>query len=197
MGLFDQYRIKKAVDTLSYGHFTSSEVAHAAEKLKQIGSSALPQLIEAFGPGRNHEIIVSVLSTMLQNDTLSVFIDKLINTSSRQIETGLIDALVRGDQYDPNKLLGLFGNPKVSKEHLEKVLLAHKHKLHPETLLRLLNRADKSEHEAIFRLIDEVATEATVPELINRLRTEDGSLRYKIARILCRFRTGAVQDALV
>ena len=94
-------------------------------------------------------------------------------------------------------MLGLFTNPKISREHLEKVLIGQKHKLHPDALLRLLNTANKSEHEAIFRLINQVATEAIVPELIPRLRTDDGSLRYNIVRMLCRFQTSAVQNALV
>jgi HEAT repeat protein len=42
-----------------------------------------------------------------------------------------------------------------------------------------------------------VATEAMVPELINRLRTEDWSVRLYIARLLSRFKSPAVRDVLV
>ena len=127
---------------------------------------ALPKLIEALSAGRNYETIVSVLATMIQHDTLSKCIDALRNAPSRRVEAGILEALGRGDKYDPNKLLELFTNPKISREHLEKVLIAQKHKLHPEALLRLLNTTQSSEHDAIFRLINQVATEAIVPELI-------------------------------
>jgi HEAT repeat protein/tRNA A-37 threonylcarbamoyl transferase component Bud32 len=198
MGLFDNYRIKKAIDTLfSTQNSASPEVAQAAQKLKHIGPSAFPKLIEALGAGRNYETIVSVLAAMIQNDTLPMYIDALTNAPSQRVEVGILEALARGDKYDPNKLLGLFTNPKISREHLEKILIAQKHKLHPDALLRLLTTTNKNEHEAIFRLLNQVATEAVVPELIPRLRTDDGSLRYSIVRTLCRFKTSAVQHALL
>jgi serine/threonine-protein kinase len=197
MGLFDNYRIKKAIDTLlSTQNLASPEAAQAAQKLQQIGQSALPKLIEALSAGRNYETIVSVLATMIQHDTLAKYIDALRNAPSRRVEAGILEALGRGDKYDPNKLLELFTNPKISREHLEKVLIAQKHKLHPDALLRLLNTTQSSEHDAIFRLINQVATEAIVPDLIPRLSTDDGGLRYSIVRTLCRFKTNAVQNTL-
>jgi eukaryotic-like serine/threonine-protein kinase len=197
MGLFDNYRIKKAIDTLlSTQNLASPESAQAAQKLQQIGQLALPKLIEALSAGRNYETIVSVLATMIQHDTLSKCIDALRNAPSRRVEAGILEALGRGDKYDPNKLLELFTNPKISREHLEKVLIAQKHKLHPEALLRLLNTTQSSEHDAIFRLINQVATEAIVPELIPHLSTDDGDLRCSIVRTLCRFKTSAVQNTL-
>jgi serine/threonine-protein kinase len=198
MGLFDNYRIRKAIDTLlSVHNFASPEAVQATQKLQQIGQPAFARLLEALGAGHNHEIMVSVLAAMVQNDTLPMYLDALANAPSRRVEAGILEALARGDKYDPNKLFGMFTNRKISREHLEKVLIGHKHKLHPDALLRLLTTVEKSEHEAIFRLINQVATEAIVPELIPRLRTDDGNLRYSIVRILCRFKTSVVQNALV
>lgn len=198
MGLFDNYRIRKAIDTLLSAHnFASPEAVQATQKLQHIGQPAFSKLIEALGAGHNHETIVSVLAAMVQNDTLPMYIDALTNAPSRRVEAGMLEALARGDRYDPNKLFGLYTNLQISREHLEKVCIAHKHKLHPDALLRLLITAEKSEHEAIFRLINQVATEAIVPELIPRLRTDDDNLRYSIVRILCRFKTSVVQNALV
>jgi serine/threonine-protein kinase len=198
MGLFDNYRIKKAIDTLlSAQNSASPEVAQAAQKLKHIGPAAFPKLIDALAVGRNYETIVSVLAAMIQNDTLPTCIEALTHAPSQRVEVGMLEALARGDKYDPNKLLGLFTNPKISRERLEKILIAQKHKLHPDALLRLLTTTNKNEHEAIFRLLNQVATEAIVPELIPRLRTDDGTLRYSIVRTLCRFKTSAVQHALL
>jgi serine/threonine-protein kinase len=197
MGLFDKYRIKKAIDTLlSAPNLASPEAAQAAQKLQQIGQPALPKLIEALSAGRNYETIVCVLAAMLQHDTLSIYIDALTHAPSRRVEAAILEALGRGDKYDPNKLLELFTNAKISREHLEKVLIAQQHKLRPEALLRLLNTTNSSTHEAIFRLINHMATEAIVPELIPRLSTDDGDLRYNIARTLCRFKTSAVHNTL-
>jgi HEAT repeat protein len=198
MGLFDNYRIKKSIDTLLTARdCTSPAVVKAAAKLEQIGQPALLKLIEALGAARNRESIVSVLTTMLQNNTLPIFMEALTHAPSRRVEAGMLEVMIRGGKYDPNKLLGLFTNPQVPRKHLEKVLIHHKQKLQPEALLRLFTMAGKGEYEAVFHLIEQVTTEAFVPELIHRLRTDDATLRYKIAQLLCRFNTCAVWDALV
>jgi serine/threonine-protein kinase len=197
MGLFDNYRIRKAIETLlSARNVASPEVVQAIHKLQHLGQPAVSKLMEVLGTGKHHENVVSVLAAMVRNDTLPMYIDTLTNAPSRQVETGLLEALARGDKYDPNQLFELYTNLKISREHFEKVCIAHKHKLHPDALLRLLLTAEKNEYEAVCRLISHVATEAIVPELLPQLATDDGSLRYSLVRILCCFKTRVVQNAL-
>lgn len=197
MGLFDSHRIKKAINTLlATGNAANPRTSQAVETLRQIGPSALPKLIEALDAGRNHKTIVSVLAQMVRNDTLPMCIDALTNSSSRRVKSGIVEVLVQAEKYDPNKLIELVNNPKISREDLERILIQHKHELHLEALFRLLNTAKNGEHKTIFRLIDRVATEASVPELLRRLRTDDPGLRYQIVQTLCRFNTVTVQRAL-
>jgi serine/threonine-protein kinase len=197
MGIFENHKIKKSIDTLlSSQRTTGAEMARAIARLKQIGQPAIPKLLEALDTARNREPIVALLVTFLNNETLPTFITAMTNGSAR-VAAGVVDALSRGDKHDPNRLLGLFTNPKLARADLEKILLARKSLLHPDALLRLLTTASQDDHTLIFRLVDQVAIEASVPELIHRLRMEDWTVRVHLVRTLSRFKTSAVRDALV
>jgi HEAT repeat protein/tRNA A-37 threonylcarbamoyl transferase component Bud32 len=198
MRILDNYRIKKSINTLlSSQNSASPETSRAVAKLKQIGRPALPKLIEALGTARNRERIVGLLVTFVQDATLPVFVEALAKSPSSRVVAGVVDVLSKCDTYNPNPLLSLLANPKVASEHLEKILARHKHRLRPEALFRLLTAVGNDQRAAIFRIVDHVATEATIPELIHRLRTDDWSVRLNIARTLSRFRTSGVRDTLV
>src|SRR4029453_13724355 len=120
MGIFDNYRINKSIDTLLSTQSTASpEMSQAMARLKQIGRPAIPKLIEGLGNARNREAIVALLVTFLDNETLPTFIAALTSGSARVV-AGVVEILSRGDRYDPNRLLGLFTNPKLARADLEK-----------------------------------------------------------------------------
>jgi eukaryotic-like serine/threonine-protein kinase len=94
-------------------------------------------------------------------------------------------------------LISLFANLKLPGASLEKLFLRHKTLLRPHALLQVLPTAPKQNHATILRLVEQVAKEDVVPELLHHLCTDDRSVRFSIVRILCRFKTGAVQENLV
>jgi HEAT repeat protein/tRNA A-37 threonylcarbamoyl transferase component Bud32 len=198
MSMLDNYKIKKSINTLlSLQNAAGPEMTQAVARLRQIGRPAIPKLIEALGMARNRERIVALLVTFLENETLPMFVAALGTSSPSRVVAGVVDVLSRGDKYDPNRLLGLFTNPTVSKENLVKILQSHEHRLHPDALLRLLTTASKDDYPIIFHLIDQVASEESLPELIHRLWAEDWTVRLHIARTLSRFKTNMVRDTLV
>ncbi len=197
MGLLDNRRVKKAIDTLVASRSsTGSDVVQAIDKLKQVGPTTVPKLIEALSLSRNRENIVAVLVAMVNGETLPTFINSLDNASPPRVIAGVVDTLSRSNKYDPNRLLSLFTNSRVSRENLEKILVAQRERLRPDPLLRLLNVVSKDERNVIMRLISQVANEEMVPEFIQHLRTEDWSIRLHLTRVLSRFKTEAVRDVL-
>jgi eukaryotic-like serine/threonine-protein kinase len=197
MGIFEGYKIKKSIETLlSLQNPATPEAAQAVARLKQIGRPAVPKLLEALDSARNREPLVGLLATFLDNDTLPQFLNAL-NKASARTAAGVMDVLARNEKYDPNRLLVLFAHSKITRADLEKLLAMRKRQLDPNALLRLLTTAPQEDHAVIFRLLDQVATEAIVPELINRIRTDDWSVRLYIARLLSRFRSHTVRDVLV
>lgn len=198
MGLLDNYKVKKAIETLVTSRAsTGSDVVQAADKLKQIGPTTVPKLLEALSISRNRENIVSVLVALVNGETLPTFIDSLNNGSPPKVISGVVDTLSRSTKYDPHRLLSLFTNARVSREHLEKILVSQKERLRPDPLLRLITVVGKDERSVILRLISQVATEEMVPELIQHLRTEDWTVRLHLTRILSRFKTESVRDTLI
>ena len=197
MGIFDNYKIKKSIDTLlALPSPGSAKGAQVMGTLRQIGAPAIPKIIEALNAGRHQDRLVSLLTSFLTNDTLPVFLTTLTNATPR-VTAGILDVLLRGNAYDANRLLTLFSNQKVSRADLEKLLTTHKSTLDPEALLRLLTTSNQDDQAILFRLLDQIATEATIPEMVHRLRSEEVSIRFHLTRILSRFRTPAVRDALV
>lgn len=197
MGIFDGYRMKKAIETLlALQNPAAPEAAQAVAKLKQIGRPAIPKLLEALEHAKNREPLVALLAALVDNETLPLVLNVLPNASARVV-AGVMEVLARSDKYDPNRLLTLFTNTKIARADLEKLLAARKRQLDATALLRLLTTVSQDDHAVVFRLLDQVATEAMVPELIQRLRAEDWSVRLYLARLLSRFKSHAVRDVLI
>ena len=154
-------------------------------------------LVEALNTsqGRDYDNIVAALSTFVNDGALSLFISHLLNASARIVD-GLLAALIKADNYDPNQLLSLFANPTLPGAKIEQLFQSHKDKLHAHALIRALPAATKDNHIAILRLLDQVATEDSVPELLHHLRTDNSTIRFNIARTLRRFNEPDVQESL-
>lgn len=166
-------------------------------RLQQLGQPVIPHLLDALKTSQSHdyENIVTALSAFVNDGILPLFISHLVNASARVID-GLLDALTRTDTYDPNQLLSLFANPALPGAKLEQLFQSHKNQLQTHALIRALPTAAKDNHIAILRLLDQVATEDSVPELLHHLRTDNSTIRFNIARTLRRFKTPAVQESL-
>ena len=197
MRLFDNYKIKKSIDTLlSLQSPNSSEMTRIITQFQRIGPSVIPKLLDALDHAGKHDNVVTLLVTFVDNQTLPLFLSALSNASPRTT-AGILKVLWRAETYDPNRLLGLFASAKLSSAELEKLFLHHQSLLQPDALLRALTTASTDKHATIFQCLEHVATEAVVPELLHRLRTDDWNVRFNIARTLCRFKTSAVRDTLV
>lgn len=197
MGLFDNYRVKKTINKLlSLQGPEDPEMEQAIARLQQIGQPVIPHLLEVLktSQSREYDLIVTALSTFVSDGSLPLFISNLLNAPSRVVD-GLLDALMKADTYDPNQLLSLFANPTLPGPKLEQLFQHFKDKLQTHALINALPTAAKDNHIAILRLLDQVATEENVPELLHHLRTDNSTVRFNIARTLRRFKTPAVQES--
>lgn len=197
MGLLDTYRIKKALDNLhSLPDATSAQGAQALSQLKQIGKRAIPKLIDALGHAQSHSVIIDLLVPLAQPDTLPLFIQGLSHTDA-PVVAGVAQVLSKSHTYDPNRLVELFMDSRISKTTLGKILVSHKERLEAKALLDLLDGAGREARTTICRLLDEVATEAMLPDLIRATQHDDWTVRLSLVRALAHFSTTAVRDTLV
>ncbi|MHA2067782.1 MAG: HEAT repeat domain-containing protein, partial [Candidatus Thorarchaeota archaeon] len=197
MSMLEKLRVYRATEQLlSSPDAEAPEHAQAIARLRQIGKPAVPRLIRVLTKTPFAETLIDLLSTLLDNTTLSYFSQALTHQDTRVVE-GIVEVLRRGDRYDPNRLLELFTDPQINKAGLINILSAHKKSVKAEALLCLLNVVDKGGQGAIFQLIDQVANEAMLPQLIVYTGHEDWPVRLRIARTLSRFTNETARDALV
>lgn len=197
MGMFDGYRLKKSLAVVCSARIASSpEAARAIARIKSIGQATIPKLVESMSRSQNPDIIIDILSSFLDNKTLSDFATYLSRSDSRVVE-GILKTLTKSTTYDPNRLIPLLADPKLPRGDLGQILLHHKERLHLKSLLAFLDNVDKESRGLLLRLIEHLATEATIPDLTLYVRHEDPTIRFSMVRILARFHSEAVRDTLL
>jgi serine/threonine-protein kinase len=198
MGLLDNYRIKKSINKLiSLQGPGDPEMKETVARLQLIGQPVIPYLLDELKTSQSHDykLIVAALSTFVNDATLTLFISHLLNSPARVVN-GLLDALTQRNPYDPNQLLSLFANPTLPGTKLEQLFQVHKDKLQTQALIRTLSTATKDNQITILRLVEQVATEESVPQLLQLLHTSNATIRINVVRTLRRFQTPTVQESL-
>jgi serine/threonine-protein kinase len=196
MGVLDGFKVNRAIRTLlSDREADDAERRQAVETLERFAEHAVPKLLDELATSQAPARIVEILAPLLSNATLPLFLVGLFATDPR-VASRVMEVLHSGHHYDPNRLLDLFRDPEVPKARLFDILSRRKNALRPHAVLALLDSVNKESRTLVLRLVDEVATDALVPELIRRLETGDWPTRVYIARTLRRFSTEASRDAL-
>ena len=196
MGVLDGLKVNRAIRVfLSDREAPEVERQEALETLQRFSAHAVPKLIEALATSQAPAKIAELLVPLLSNATLSLFLVGLFGSDAR-VASRIMEVLHDGREYDPGRLLDLFRDPEVPKARLFEILSRRKNALNPRAVLALLDSVNKESRTLVLRLVDEVATDALVPELIQRLETGDWPTRVYIARTLRRFSTEASRDAL-
>lgn len=197
MGILDGFRINKAVATIVKAKSAgAADVADAVFQLKQAGEGAAEKLIEALGRTRSPATVAAVLGTFLDNSTLHHFANALTSKDAAIVD-GVAKVLTAGKRYDPNLLLEVYADPASPKGLLSRILLAQRERLNIRSLLRLMGKIPLEARTGVFRIMEEVATPENVNELIGFVESEDPVVRLHTARVLRRFSTEPVRNALM
>ena len=196
MGLWDAYKIKKALAVLLAAPYAGGPgTMQALLRVKEIGRPALGKFVEALGSARSPDLIEDLLASFLDDETFPSFVQHLTHPKP-QVAGGVARVFVKGHKYDPNRLLPLFTEAKAPKAIIGKILSQRKDHLRVKPLLTLLPSVDRDSRGVVLRLIERGATEAMLPDLIRAARNEDATVRFSMARTLAHFSTEAVRDTL-
>ena len=201
MSLLSGFQTNRAIATiLAEDAGSTAEGKRALFKLKQIGEAAIPKLIEALGSPQNTASLEQLLLSLIRSSTLPAFIIGLADGDQRVVD-GVTRVLKRSNELNPNELFPYFSNPiegeEVSKTALGEILTAHAERINPNTLLGLLDQVDSKVRPILYRLLDLVATEALVPDIIRRLDSNQPLVRTHLLSLLARFDTEASREGLV
>ncbi|MGI9302660.1 MAG: protein kinase domain-containing protein [Gammaproteobacteria bacterium] len=169
----------------------------AVNKLKNLGKAAIARLIVQLGTTRREDadVVQGLLTQLVDRSTLEQYFKGLADPDPRVV-TGVTRALSSSSNIDPNRFIDLFDSPEISKSALIRILEAHKSSLDGRKLLRHASKLELSDKVALFRIIDGIADESLVPELINRIDAKDPVMRAHAARVLSRFDGQEVLDGL-
>jgi HEAT repeat protein len=186
MGLFGSLKVNKAIDILvEPAEFSVVELKEAMHQIKATGGAAIPKLLDALVDAPDSPHIHTLLISLLTDKTLPKFVDGLAD-ENKHVVLGTMRVLAKGTMYDPNRLFSLFEDEHVPNTALVQVLLARKDAIRIKHLLEFTNKADKEIRQALFKILDSVATEEMVPELMPYSTNEDPAMRMHIAKALSR-----------
>ena len=198
MGIIGAIRTDRLINRVVIsGDLDSRASAQAIDKLKSLAANAIPKIIGMLStaPREETDFIVKMLTKLVSTQTVNFYFRGLADSDSRVV-SGVVRALKKAHNVDPNRYLELFDKAGTSKPAILEVLFAHREVLNAKQLLRHAYKLQRNDLAMLFRIINELADETLVPELVNRLNAKDPVLRTEIAKVLSKFKTKSAQEAL-
>lgn len=197
MSLLSGLKTNKAIATLLENDDPrDAAVITALARLKQIGHSAVPHLIDALLDAPGNKLIEQLLLTLLDNKSLPEYVDALTDTN-RNLVTSIARILATSNTYDPNTLLKQLDAPDVPKKILLQILVARKERLSVRKVIALLENADKNKKAIAFHLIQGINSPDVVPHLLPYVEDSDPAVRVQTIRIIANFSNESVRSALL
>jgi serine/threonine-protein kinase len=172
---------------------TSPGAKKAFEKLGKLGTAAVPKILEAMGAAdpRQTAEYIDLLVKLTSDKTLLPIARGLADSDPRTVK-GTAAALAATNKYNVNRLVDLLGEDQYSKAAIVEVLTVHKDRLNLRQLLNQIYVLQPGEKAAVFKLVDEIATEDLLPDLLSRMDGKDSLAKMHILNTLTRFDTPQV-----
>jgi eukaryotic-like serine/threonine-protein kinase len=160
----------------------------AFEKLARLGNAAVPKILDALAScdKRLTGEYVGLLSSLIDDRTLPLVTRGLADKEPR-IVSGTAQALATTRRFNINRLVDYLGEDDYSKAALVDVLSAHKERINVRQLLGQIYYLQASEKGAVFKILEEIATDDLVPDLLARLDGKDPVIKMHLVNVLARF----------
>jgi len=175
----------------------SPNAKKAFARLAKLGSSAIPKILEALASADKRQTVeyVEVLSGLTNEKTLDTIVRGLADRDARTV-AGTSWALASNKRYNVNRLVDLLGEDEFSKPAIIEVLTAHKDRLSVRQLLGQTYNLEPNEKAAVFKIVDEMANDELVPDLLSRMDGKDPIVKMHLINVLARFNRPDVNRAL-
>ena len=191
MEILKRFQADRYVRQLQSGQRVSdSQLTEARTALLGMGSAAVRSLLAATQGGPASELTLDMLVRLASQDTLPAFIEGLRSPLAAVADTAA-RALATATTYDPTQLLALYADETLSRARLEAILEAQIRHIQPSTLLRVLPDLGKEARNSAIRLVDKVADQRILGELLELSKHPEWWIRMNVARLLSRL-TGPV-----
>jgi serine/threonine-protein kinase len=198
MNLFTSFQAERLISQIR-GHAdpSSADARKAVQKLLKLGSGAIPKILEATASADRSQTAcyVEVLSNLCNDKTLPIIARGLMSDDPKTVKATAA-ALTSSTRYNVNQLANMLGEDDYSKPAIVEVLGAHKDRLNVGRLLAQVSFLEPSEQAALFRIINEIATQDMLPDLIVRLGGKDPMVKAHLIGVISRFDNRDVHKAL-
>jgi eukaryotic-like serine/threonine-protein kinase len=176
---------------------TSAQAQKALAKLKSMGPSVVPSVIEALTNADKRETLafVEVLTALADTKSFPLFAKALAEGTPRTA-AGVGWALSSSKAYSPNLLLELLGRADAPKPAVLEIIASQRSRFTLRDLLNSAYQQEPGEKAALFKIIADIADESSVDELIARVEGKDPVGRIHIIGVLARFNNTKVREAL-
>jgi HEAT repeat protein/tRNA A-37 threonylcarbamoyl transferase component Bud32 len=198
MSFFTNLRADRLITEIRSTSDQDSPVTQkAVARLKDLGPGAIEPVFAALPDASKTATVafVEVLTGLVNQKTFPQFVRGLVEGSARVIH-GISWALMSNRNYPPHLLIEALATPGISKPAILEIIAHQKDRFGVRELLTAAYQQEPNEKAALFRIIGEVATATSVPELVGRIGGKDPIARVHIINLLARFNTPEVQTAL-
>ena len=196
MEILKRFQADRYVRQLQSGQRVSdSQLTEARAQLLGMGASAVRSLLAATQGGPASELTLDMLVRLASQDTLPAFVEAL-RSPQAAVADAAARALSTATTYDPTQLLALYTDETVSRARLESILEAQIRHIQPGTLLRVLPDLGKEARNSAIRLVDKVADQRILGELLELSKHPEWWIRMNVARLLSRLSGPTAMNAL-
>ncbi len=196
MGVLGAIRVDGTIDQIiSQG--SGGDYQKNLSKLQKIAGKAIPKLAVRL-EGANQEQAKSIVQILSDLATLknSEYFKPLFSHQNNQVRDGVVEALSKSTEIDPNRFVDLFEKQNASKPMVISLLTAQKQKVNGSKLLRYAYKLEHNDQAALFKLLESIANDTIVPELVNRVDTKDPIIRTYITKVMSKFDMPSVIESL-
>src|SRR5580765_5854816 len=196
MEILKRFQADRYVRQLQSGQRVSdSQLTEARTQLLGMGAAAVRSLLAATQGGPASDLTLDMLIRLASQDTLPAFVEGLRSPLALVADTAA-RALSTATTYDPTQLLALYADDTVSRARLEGILEAQIRHIQPSTLLRVLPDLGKEARNSAIRLVDKVADQRILGELLELMKHPEWWIGMNVARLLSRLTGPVAMNAL-
>jgi len=196
MGLFDSYKIKKAVDViLDVGPASTADSIQATLTLKKVGPSAIQYILDALTEADHVGVFEMLLEHFISNKHLDLFLDALAYDDRKAVPV-IKRILAKSGKIDPNHIVEALERGDIRKEYLTDIIRQQADHVDQHLLLELLYHGTTGTRQVVFDILQSIGSEKLVPDLIEFAQSESADTRYRVAKLMSTYSFEDVRTCL-
>lgn len=199
MGLFTGARADRLIKKLVTAVNKSDNDAYkeSVTKLAGLGESVLPSVFDAMDfvneGARNG--LTHVVARLADSELLPTILDGL-NHSNPKVSNAVTNALIQSRKINANHFLEHLKDSQYPNNKIFKIISAREEEIDPARLISASYDLELHDKDQVFKIIERIATNDQLPDLLERVTGKDPVIRAHITRLLSKYNDSRVIEKL-